>query len=273
MGNGVKTLLAACATLAAWPCPGAGGAPLSATVSTTLGDIVIELRAEDAPRAVGNFVALARSGFYDGTAFHVIVPGFMVQAGGPKDEPARGPGYCFDDEASVRMHHDLPGIVSMANTGPNTNGSQFMILLAPARQLDGKQTAFGRVTGGMPVVERLGKIRVEKGRPVETVSVRSVTISGGPPPPQPATRRELPSAELARLADAGAREVLTKLGTALGLGALDRFGVDRAMSRCTTGELSYRADFAQAKGASLRLYGQVEAEHFTIRQLAFGRAP
>lgn len=114
----------------------------------------IELFSGKSPKTVNNFVFLAREGFYDQTTFHRVLPGFMAQGGDPKGDGTGGPGYSFEDEFSD-LKHDKVGLVSMANAGPNTNGSQFFITYAPQPQLDGKHTIFGQVIEGMEVLEKL----------------------------------------------------------------------------------------------------------------------
>ena len=116
------------------------------------GTFRVELFAADAPATVENFVKLSRDGYYDGVTFHRVIPGFMAQGGDPTGTGSGGPGYTIDDEISDR-HHDGPGVLSMANAGRNTGGSQFFITLAATPHLDGAHTVFGRVIDGMDVVE------------------------------------------------------------------------------------------------------------------------
>ncbi len=127
----------------------------TATIETVRGDIVVELLAEQAPRTVNNFVFLAREGFYDNTTFHRVIPGFMAQGGDPTGSGTGGPGYRFADEFHPALRHDRPGVLSMANAGPNTNGSQFFITYAPTAWLDGKHAVFGRVIAGMEVLQAI----------------------------------------------------------------------------------------------------------------------
>ena len=126
-----------------------------ATFRSERGDFVVELAAKEAPRTVNNFVFLAREGFYDDTTFHRVLPGFMAQGGDPTGTGSGGPGYRFDDEFSPNLRHDGPGILSMANAGPGTNGSQFFIMYGPAPHLDDRHSVFGRVIEGMEVVRIL----------------------------------------------------------------------------------------------------------------------
>jgi cyclophilin family peptidyl-prolyl cis-trans isomerase len=124
----------------------------SARFKTERGEIVCELFAADAPLTVENFINLARSGYYDGTTFHRVIPGFMAQGGDPTGTGSGGPGYTFGDEFSPKRRHDGPGVLSMANAGPRTNGSQFFITFGATPHLDNKHSVFGRVTSGMEVL-------------------------------------------------------------------------------------------------------------------------
>ena len=124
----------------------------TATMKTDKGDIVIELFANKVPNTVNNFVFLAREGFYNGTTFHRVLTGFMAQGGDPTGTGAGGPGYRFADEFDPTLRHDKPGMMSMANAGPNTNGSQFFLTHVPTPHLDGRHAVFGQVTGGLDVL-------------------------------------------------------------------------------------------------------------------------
>jgi len=125
----------------------------TATFDTSRGQIVCELFAKDAPNTVNNFVFLAREGFYNGTSFHRVIPDFMVQGGDPTGTGRGGPGYKFADEVKNNPHKHQRGSLSMANAGPNTNGSQFFITHVVTDWLDGKHTVFGQVTKGQDVVD------------------------------------------------------------------------------------------------------------------------
>lgn len=124
----------------------------TATLSTDKGDIVLELFADKVPVTVNNFVFLARQGFYDNTIFHRVITNFMAQGGDPTGTGSGGPGYRFKDEFNPSLRHDKPGILSMANAGPNTNGSQFFITHVPTPWLDNKHSVFGEVIEGMDVL-------------------------------------------------------------------------------------------------------------------------
>ncbi len=123
---------------------------------TSRGDFTVDLFAKDAPVTVNNFVFLARDGFYDGTTFHRVIKGFMAQGGDPTGTGTGGPGYQWNDEPSaLALKHDGPGVLSMANAGRNTNGSQFFITFVPTPHLNGKHAIFGRVSSGMDVVNSI----------------------------------------------------------------------------------------------------------------------
>ena len=149
-----------------------------ARLETSMGTIVIELYRDEAPKTVENFIKLTKQGFYNGVTFHRVIPGFMIQGGDPTGTGTGGPGYTFEDEVSPNLRHDGPGAVSMANRGPNTNGSQFFITLAATSWLDGKHTIFGHVVEGQVVVERI--VAVERDpkndRPRKPVIMKQVTI-------------------------------------------------------------------------------------------------
>jgi len=126
-----------------------------ATIDTEEGTIIIELFADKTPKTCANFEKLASEGFYDGLTFHRVIEDFMIQGGCPLGTGTGGPGYKFEDEFDADLTHSGPGILSMANAGPNTNGSQFFITHVPCPWLDGKHTVFGRVIEGQNVVDSI----------------------------------------------------------------------------------------------------------------------
>ena len=121
----------------------------TATFKTEQGDFVVELFADKVPNTVNNFVFLAQEKFYDGVTFHRVIKGFMAQGGDPTGTGTGGPGYKFKDEFHPGLRHNVPGILSMANAGPNTNGSQFFITHVPTPHLDNRHSVFGKVTEGL----------------------------------------------------------------------------------------------------------------------------
>jgi peptidyl-prolyl cis-trans isomerase B (cyclophilin B) len=138
----------------------------TATIVTNRGTIRIKLHADKAPRTVANFEKLARQGFYDGLKFHRVIKNFMIQTGCPRGDGRGGPGYQFDDEFHPELRHDGPGVVSMANAGPNTNGSQFFITHVATPHLDDVHSVFGRVLEGQEVVNA-----IRQGDVMQTVTV------------------------------------------------------------------------------------------------------
>ena len=124
-------------------------------IQTERGNITIEMFEDEAPNTVANMISLIEKGYYDGLNFHRVIPDFMIQGGCPHGTGTGGPGYDFDDECAPDRRHDSAGVLSMANAGPGTNGSQFFITHGPTPHLDGKHTVFGKVTEGQEVVDEI----------------------------------------------------------------------------------------------------------------------
>ena len=149
------------------------------TMKTNHGTIEAEMFADVAPKTAGNFIELAKKGFYDGVIFHRVIDGFMIQGGDPTGTGRGGPGYQIDDEFAPGLAHMHAGIFSMANAGPNSGGSQFFITLAATPWLDGKHAIFGKVTAGLDIVKAIGKLQTGPGdRPVKDVVMEKVTVRG-----------------------------------------------------------------------------------------------
>ena len=172
---------------------GKGGKMTNAVIQTSEGPITIKLFAESAPKTVANFTGLASGkkewldpktgknvkgkSLYEGTIFHRVIPGFMIQGGDPLGTGTGGPGYKFEDETKPSDKFDRAGLVAMANAGPNTNGSQFFITVKPTPHLSGKHTIFGEVTKGMDVVDRIVKApRGAMDRPTNPVSIQKIEL-------------------------------------------------------------------------------------------------
>ena len=148
-----------------------------ACFSTSKGVFRVELDEDKAPETTANFIKLAESGFYDGLIFHRIISNFMIQGGCPNGTGMGGPGYTIKDEFHPELKHAGPGVLSMANAGPNTGGSQFFITLAATHWLDGKHAVFGRVVEGMEVVSDAGQVETDgRDRPREDVVIETLTI-------------------------------------------------------------------------------------------------
>jgi cyclophilin family peptidyl-prolyl cis-trans isomerase len=149
----------------------------TARFHTNHGDFTVELFEDRAPTTTKNFIDLAEKGYYDGLTFHRVIAGFMIQGGCPLGTGTGGPGYKIKDEFHPQLKHDAKGVLSMANAGPNTGGSQFFITLAPTPHLDNRHAVFGKVTTGMDVVEKIGKVRTgAQDRPADPVVIEKLAI-------------------------------------------------------------------------------------------------
>jgi len=148
-------------------------------MTTSKGEIVIRLLPESAPMHVTSFAYLARLGFYDGLAFHRVITGFMAQGGCPLGSGTGGPGYQFDGEFDPKLRHDRPGLLSMANAGPGTDGSQFFLTFVPTPWLDDKHTIFGVVEGGEATLAALEKCGSSSGRTSEPLAIQTLVIEVG----------------------------------------------------------------------------------------------
>lgn len=153
-------------------------------LQTTVGNLNLELHCDIIPRTCWNFIALSTGGFYDNTIFHRLIPGFMVQGGDPSGTGSGGESLWkspFRDEYDSRLTHDKRGILSMANSGPNTNGSQFFITFAPTPHLDMKHSVFGRLVGGAAVLDRIEAVgNDKKDRPIQEIKINHVEVLGNP---------------------------------------------------------------------------------------------
>jgi peptidyl-prolyl cis-trans isomerase A (cyclophilin A) len=166
--------------------------PVTAKFVTSEGEFTVRLHDEEAPNTVANFVGLAqgtkewidprtskrvKQPYYDGVVFHRVIDGFMIQGGDPLGQGMGGPGYNFPDEFHPRLRHSKPGILSMANRGPNTNGGQFFITLGPTPHLDDRHSVFGEVIDGMDVVRRIGRTPTgDRDRPLKDIVIQTIEI-------------------------------------------------------------------------------------------------
>jgi len=151
---------------------------VQAKLKTNLGDMEVELFEDQAPNTVANFMHLSQSGFYKGVSFHRVIKDFMIQTGCPEGVGTGGPGYVIEDEFVDDLKHDVPGVLSMANRGPGTGGSQFFITLVPTPWLDGRHTIFGKLVAGEEVLNEIGNVRTEMGdRPKEPILISEIELS------------------------------------------------------------------------------------------------
>jgi cyclophilin family peptidyl-prolyl cis-trans isomerase len=171
--------LALLAVFLAWPSVKAQAQDIRTKVQfeTTEGNFIVELYDDLAPITAENFLSLVRKNFYNGIKFHRVIDGFMIQGGDPKGDGTGGPGYSIDDEFGPGLTHNGPGILSMANAGPNTGGSQFFITLVPTERLDGKHAIFGHVVENLNVVEKIGKVETDsRDRPKTDVVINKIVV-------------------------------------------------------------------------------------------------
>lgn len=150
----------------------------TATFKTSKGEFSIELFEDKAPKTTANFINLVNKGFYNGLIFHRVIEDFMIQGGCPEGTGVGGPGYTIKDEFHRDLKHDSKGILSMANAGPDTGGSQFFITLAPTPWLDGKHAIFGKVKKGIEIVDMIGKVEVDRrDKPTQDVRIENITVA------------------------------------------------------------------------------------------------
>ena len=148
--------------------------------TTNKGEFIVEMFEDKAPKTTKNFIELTEKGFYNGVVFHRVIDGFMIQGGDPTGTGMGGPGYKIDDEFGEGLQHDDEGVLSMANAGPNTGGSQFFITLRACPWLDGKHAVFGKVIKGMNVVYKIGKVQTDgNDKPLEPVTIKTIVIKEG----------------------------------------------------------------------------------------------
>jgi peptidyl-prolyl cis-trans isomerase A (cyclophilin A) len=148
-----------------------------AEFNTSKGNFKIELFNDKVPLTTGNFIKLVNNGFYNGLIFHRIIPNFMIQSGCPEGTGRGGPGYTITDEFHSDLKHDKKGIVSMANAGPNTGGSQFFITVIPTPWLDGRHSVFGKIIEGMDIIDMISNVETDRNdRPLEDIVIKNINI-------------------------------------------------------------------------------------------------
>lgn len=250
-----------------------GSKDLTATIKTTMGDIEVKLFPDKAPQTVSNFVTLARNKFYDGLIFHRVIPGFMIQTGDPQGNGTGGPGYSFADEFGAGLKHDKPGMLSMANSGPNTNGSQFFITVAPTPHLDGKHSIFGEVIKGQEVANSISTAKtVGANKPETDIKIVSITINGDFKPVEVKKVKELSSDDIAKATQDLAKKLLTKIAEVQGYGNFVSIAKVDSRSRGEMVQIYFKADFAKKKELNIVLVGEMKDKAFKLQQFQFAEA-
>ena len=244
----------------------------TARITTNMGVIEVRLFASKAPKTVSNFVELARKGFYNGIIFHRVIPDFMLQTGDPKGDGTGGPGYNFADEIVSDLKHDKAGILSMANSGPDTNGSQFFITVKATPHLDGRHTVFGEVTKGLENVIAISKVKTVNDRPEKTVKMEKVEIIGDFKAVAVEKAKEMSEEELRKVAQAPVDKLLKKIGEAQGLGSFKKSTLKNARSKGTKAQIEFGAEFEKAPKAMIVVFGEVKEGSIDVMQFSFAKA-
>ena len=186
---------------------------LRAKFITTEGTFEAKLFYKEAPMTVSNFVELSRKGFYNGLIFHRVIPNFMIQGGDPKGNGTGGPGYAFADEFSPSLKHSKPGMLSMANSGPNTNGSQFFVTVKETPHLDNRHTIFGEVVSGYDVVKKISEVSATNDKPNKEVKIEKLEIVGDWfKPTEVKKSKELSQDDIKNISKKPVESLLSKIG-------------------------------------------------------------
>jgi len=250
----------------------AGEEDLRVKITTSMGVIEAKLFHKQAPKTVSNFVELARKGFYNGIVFHRVIPDFMIQTGDPQGNGTGGPGYAFADEFSPELKHSKAGMFSMANSGPNTNGSQFFITVKETPHLDNRHSVFGEVVSGLDVAIAISKVKTTSDRPDKEIKMDKVEIVGDWFKPVAVEKiKEIGDEDLKKLTQKPVENLLRKIAEAQGLGALQKANWNQGRAKGDKAQVEYMADFAKNKGAQILLFGEVKGTTFDVLQFQFAK--
>ncbi len=248
------------------------GKKLLFKIETNLGTMEGELFYQQVPATVSNFVTLARKGFYNGIIFHRVIPNFMIQTGDPQGTGMGGPGYSFADEFHPDLKHDKKGILSMANSGPNTNGSQFFITVAPTPHLDNRHSVFGLVTKGVDIAVKISEVAAEGTKPKSEVKMTKVEIIGDWYKPEPIkAEKEMSEAELKALTQKPIENLLKKIGETLAVGNFESAKLNGSQAKGDKGSVSYEVAFSKAKAAKIIAMGTIKGKEFVIDTFQFSK--
>ena len=245
---------------------------LKAKFTTNKGVFEAKLFHKEAPNTVANFVELARKGFYNGLIFHRVIPNFMIQGGDPKGNGTGGPGYTFADEFHPSLKHSKAGFLSMANSGPDTNGSQFFVTVAATPHLDNRHSIFGEVVSGMDVVNAIVNVPTVSDKPKSDVKIEKLEIIGDwYKGVEVKKQKEVGEAEIKESSKKLVENVLTKIGESLGLGKLQQATYLEGMAKGSQIQVRYSADFAKNKGAQFIGAIAINNKVGEIQQFQFAR--
>ena len=246
---------------------------LKAKFTTSEGVFEAKLFYKEAPMTVSNFVELARKGFYNGLIFHRVIPDFMIQGGDPKGNGTGGPGYTFGDEFHPSLRHSKPGMLSMANSGPNTNGSQFFVTVNQTPHLDNKHSIFGEVVSGYDVVKKISLVKAQSDRPVKDVKIEKLEIIGDWFKPSDVKKaKELTQDDIKNISKRPVESLLTKIGDSQGFGALSQATFTDGMARGDQIQVRYTANYSKSKGAQfIGIYTIKNGKTAEVQQFQFAR--
>lgn len=240
-----------------------------AKFETTMGNFDIKLFHEKAPMTVSNFVGLAKKGYYNGLIFHRVIPNFMIQGGDPQGTGTGGPGYAFKDEFHPELRHSKPGILSMANSGKDTNGSQFFITVAPTPHLDDRHSVFGEVIKGYDVVEKISKVdRESNDRPKTEVKITKLTIDGDFKMVEVEKVKKLSNADIEKITISHAKKLLAKISEAQGLGKVTDVKMMQGANQGEMIQAMYSAKLPNKSQAQLVIMGDNKSK-FELKRLQF----
>jgi cyclophilin family peptidyl-prolyl cis-trans isomerase len=247
---------------------------LRAKFTTTEGTFEAKLFYKEAPKTVANFVELSRKGFYNGLIFHRVIPDFMIQGGDPQGNGTGGPGYAFADEFNPALRHSKPGMLSMANSGPNTNGSQFFVTVKEVPHLDDRHSIFGEVVSGYDVVKKISLVKSVSDRPVKDVKIEKLEIVGDwYKPTEVKKAKELSQDEIKSISKKPVENLLSKIGEAQGYGKMVQATFSDGMARGDQMQVRYTVNFGKSKGDQfIGMLTVKEGKTPEIQQFQFSRA-
>lgn len=267
------SLLLASFMFSAEPSMAAEDKELKAKFTTTEGVFEAKLFYKEAPMTVSNFVELARKGFYNGLIFHRVIPDFMIQGGDPKGNGTGGPGYTFGDEFHPSLRHSKPGMLSMANSGPSTNGSQFFVTVKETPHLDNRHSIFGEVISGYDVVKKISLVKTASDKPIKDVKIEKLEIVGDWFKPSEVKKsKELTQDDIKNISKKPVESLLAKIGDSQGFGSLSQATFTDGMARGDQVQVRYTANYAKSKGAQfIGIYTIKNGKTAEVQQFQFAR--
>jgi cyclophilin family peptidyl-prolyl cis-trans isomerase len=246
---------------------------LRAKFTTSEGTFEAKLFYKEVPVTVSNFVELARKGYYNGLIFHRVIPNFMIQGGDPKGNGTGGPGYTFADEFHPSLKHSKPGMLSMANSGPGTNGSQFFVTVAATPHLDNRHSVFGEVVSGYDVVKKISEVKATNDKPNKDVKIEKLEIIGDWFKPVDFKKtRELSQDDIKVISKKPVETLLTKIGESQGFGKMTGATFSDGVARGDQMQVRYTVNYAKSKGAQfIGLFSVKDTKTIEIQQFQFAR--